>query len=518
MSILGNFLKNGIKIGSKIKNFKLNQPEKLQKKTLIKLLTKARNTHFGKHYNFEAILNNLIFEKDDIKYELFQNYIPIFDYDAIYDSWWHRSHEGEEDVCWPGKIHHFALSSGTSGAPSKHIPVSKEMIKAINKAGVNQIIALGNYGDLPPEIFEKSYLMLGGSTDLEEKNGKYEGDLSGITTGNLPVWFERFFKPGKEISKVKQWEQKIQNIADHAPEWDIAFLAGVPAWMQILLEKIIEQYNLKNIHEIWQNLTVYGWGGVSFEPYKQGFEKLLGKPLIYVETYLSSEGFIAYQERPEGGLKLVLNNGIFFEFVPFNDDNFDSDGKIKSNASAILLNKVKYGVDYAILISTCSGAWRYLIGDTIRFTDISRAEIKITGRTKHFLSLCGEHISVDNLNRAVELASQHFNVAIKEFTVIGKNHANRFAHHWYIGCNDPLDSNQLIEFIDAKLCELNDDYVVERKHALKYLFCEVLSTETFFNFMNSKGKIGGQNKFPRVLKGNQQKEWEEFLIVKNLLK
>lgn len=517
MAVLSNVLKGSVKITSRIKKLNITKPQNQQKRVLIKLLTKARSTKFGEAYGFNDILNQLLFEKGNNRFSAFKENVPIFDYNSLYEQWWQRCHNGEENICWPGKIKYFALSSGTSGSPSKHIPVSKEMIKAINRAGVNQIIALGNYDNLPENLFDKSYLMLGGSTQLAESEGRFEGDLSGITTGNIPFWFENFFKPGREIAQVKDWEQKLQEITNNAPNWDIGFLAGVPAWIQILCERVIEKYNLKNIHEIWPNLSVYGWGGVSFEPYKNGFEKLMGKPMIYIETYLASEGFIAYQARPNANLQLILNNGIFFEFVPFNEENFDENGEIKQDAQTLLITEVEPDVDYALLISTCSGAWRYLIGDTVKFTNVAKCEIKITGRTKQFLSLCGEHISVDNLNNAVDAASKHFNITIKEFTVTGIPHSPLFAHQWYIGTDDEIDEAELGRFIDKKLHELNDDYAVERRHALKNVFCKVLPTASFLDYMKSKGKVGGQNKFPRVLKGAHQAEWESYIFEKTLL-
>jgi hypothetical protein len=286
----------------------------------------------------------------------------------------------------------------------------------------------------------------------------------------------------------------------------------VPAWIQILMERIIQHHKVKTIHDVWPNLLVYVHGGVSFEPYKTGFEKLLGKPLIYMETYLASEGFVAYKERPDtDGMKLVTDNGIFFEFVPFTDENFDSDGSLKEKVKAITLNEVKENTEYALLMSTCAGAWRYLIGDTIRFTSLEDSEIIITGRTKHFLSLCGEHLSQDNMNRAIRMASQELNIDIKEFTVSGIRYENMFAHRWHIGTDDPVDVNRLRERIDENLKILNDDYRVERIAALKEVIVEVLPVKMFYEFLRTKGKEGGQNKFPRVLKKTHLRDWEEFL-------
>jgi hypothetical protein len=278
------------------------------------------------------------------------------------------------------------------------------------------------------------------------------------------------------------------------------------------MEKIIERYNLKNIHEIWPNLSIFVHGGVSFEPYKKGFEKLLGKPLINIETYLASEGFIAYQDRQHAqGMKLVLNDHIFMEFVPFDEKNFDEEGNMKENPEAFMVHEVEEGKDYAILLSTAAGAWRYLIGDTVKFTNVEKSEIIITGRTKHFLSLVGEHLSVDNMNKAIQTVSESFNISIPEFTVAGEPHGLFFAHHWYIATNDTTDPIALKNKIDQCLIEINDDYAVERKSALKGIHLTVLPESVFMNFMQSKGKVGGQHKFPRVMKGKMLEDWLLFL-------
>jgi hypothetical protein len=289
-------------------------------------------------------------------------------------------------------------------------------------------------------------------------------------------------------------------------------IVGVPAWMQILLERIIERYGVKNIHEIWPNLEAFVHGGVSFEPYKKGFEKLLGRPVHYIETYLASEGFLAFQLEPnKPSMRLVLNNGIFYEFVPFNDKNFDQDGVIIETPETLMVDEVEEGKDYALLISTCAGAWRYQIGDTIKFVDKQNSEIIITGRTKHFLSLCGEHLSVDNMNRAVESASKEFNIGIKEFTVIGVPDGSLFSHHWFIGTDEQVDNEALVKRIDELLKELNDDYAVERKHALKNVVLDILPTAIFYDWMKSEGKEGGQSKFPRVLKKEKMTSWLSFI-------
>jgi hypothetical protein len=254
-------------------------------------------------------------------------------------------------------------------------------------------------------------------------------------------------------------------------------------------------------------------GGVAIHPYKKSIDALCSKPLIYLDTYMASEGFLAYQERPnpQQGMKLMTDNKMFFEFIPFTEDNFDSDGNVKPNATALNITEVELNRDYAVLVSNCAGAWRYLIGDTVRFTDLKRCEIIITGRTKHFLSLCGEHLSVDNMNQAIRLTANELGVVINEYCVVGVPYQGLFAHHWYIGTDKQVDEPVLREKIDEHLKVLNDDYAVERKHALKEVIVTVLPNQAFIDFLASKNKLGGQSKFPRVLKGKHRNEWIAFL-------
>ena len=237
----------------------------------------------------------------------------------------------------------------------------------------------------------------------------------------------------------------------------------------------------------------------------------MGKPIVYVENYLSSEGFIGFKMREKGGIQLVTNNNIFFEFVPFSDKNFDTSGNIVANPEALLIDEVEIGKDYALLMSTNAGSWRYLLGDTIRFIDKKTNEVVITGRTKHFLSLVGEHLSVENMNHAIEAANDHFNISIPEYTVVGFPHENLFAHKWYVATNDTVDAGALRTFIDNALRKINDDYSTERDSALKDVFLEILPEEKFLKFMELKGKVGSQHKFPRVMKGRMLEDWNRFL-------
>jgi len=484
-----------------------NDPRRQQIKVLKKLLRKARFTAFGQHYRFDEILLSRHPGKN------FQELVPPHDYNKIYKEWWNKTLEGVPDVTWPGKIKYYALSSGTSEAASKYIPITKEMLRSnvINYA--RQMITLFGYENLNRKAMTRGFLMLGGTTDLKKgKAGWYAGDLSGILAKKRPFWFQTFYKPGGRIAAIEDWNQKLNEIVEHAREWDIGYIVGVPAWCQMCMEMIIDYYKVKNIHEIWPNLGFFVHGGVAFEPYKKGFEKLLGKPITYIENYLSSEGFIGYKTREHAkGMQLILNNNIFFEFVPFDDKNFDNDGNLVANPEAKMVHEVEEGKEYALLMSTNSGAWRYLIGDTLKFVDVEKCEVIITGRTKHFLSLTGEHLSVENMNRAIELASEELNLSIPEFTVVGTPHGTFFAHKWYIACNDACDKDQLRKKIDSTLRKLNDDYATERDSALKEVFLEILPEGKFLEFMALKGKLGNSNKFPRVMKGKMLEDWNRFL-------
>jgi hypothetical protein len=513
MPILGSIIKRAIELkGRSLREERsISDPLLAQEKVLRKLLMKARDTAIGEFYQFDEILQ----QKDVIR--AFQEGMPVHDYNSIFRKWWYRTLNGEPFVSWPGRTRYFALSSGTSEASSKYIPVTSDMLRSIKRVSIRQIFSLARYR-FPRDFFEKGILMLGGSTHLQYNGTFYEGDLSGITAGNIPFWFQHFYKPGKRISKERDWNTKLDEIVRKAPDWDIGVIVGVPAWLQILLERIIERYGLNHIHEIWPNLSIYVHGGVSFGPYEKGFRKLLGKPITYIETYLASEGFIAFQSRPDTqSMQMVVDNGLFFEFVPFNDRNFDANGEMVNEPETLTIGQVEEGKEYALLLSTCAGAWRYLIGDTIKFTDLTRNEIIITGRTKHFLSICGEHLSQENMNRAIELVESDLNVGIREFTVAGVEYGSMFAHQWYLGTDAEIDPELVRQAIDGHLKVLNDDYRVERIAAIKDVIVHILPSQVFYDWMKMKGKEGGQHKFPRVLKGENLRSWEAFLFDKGLM-
>lgn len=511
MAILGHLIARSLRLR---KQFKIKEaaPRVYQQHTLRYLLERGQYTAFGKKYDFGKILSESLSMEDD-----FRKMVPIHDYQKMFDEWWYRCLEGEENVSWPGKVKYFALSSGTSESASKHIPVTQDMIRSIKKVGFKQFFSMTNF-DIPARIFQKGILMLGGTTSLFDRGDYYEGDMSGISAKNMPrIASKIYYKPGSKISKSPNWEDRIKLIVKSAPKWDVGTLAGVPSWVQIVLEEIIRTYKLKSIHEIWPNLSVYIHGGVAFDPYRENIQKLLGAPVAFIETYMSSEGSFGFQARPGAkGIKLVLNANIFYEFVPFDHYNFEEDGSIKKDAKSCFIDEVKDGMEYAVLLSTCSGSWRYLIGDVVKFTDAKEHEIVITGRTKQFLSLCGEHISVDNLNQAVRTLRQKTNMNIQEFAVAGLPHNGMFAHHWFIGCDEELSGQKAKEILDSYLKEINDDYAVERSSALKEVFVSILPARVFNDYLKSIGKYGGMNKFPRVMKGRQLDNWQHYLKEQDL--
>nr|NQU93202.1 GH3 auxin-responsive promoter family protein [Bacteroidota bacterium] len=501
MAFVGKIVKSAVNIKDKFLIGSIKDVYASQRNTLKKNLEKAAGTAFGKAYQFDRILKS-----GDI-IDQFRNNVPMYNYESIYRDWWHKTLKGERNICWPGRIKYFALSSGTSTASSKQIPISPDMLQSMKRAGIRHFCTLSQL-KVPDSFYEKHILLLGGSTQLNRIGKNFEGDLSGILSKNLPGWAYSFYRPGKIIARERDWNTKLQQITSEAQNWDIGVIARVPAWVQILLEKIIDYYKLKHIHEIWPNFMIYAHGGVSFEPYKKGFSKLLGKDIHYMETYLASEGFLAFQKAYGiNVMQLVLKNGVFFEFVPFSEDNFTPDGEMKENIYTQTLNEVEENREYAILISTCAGAWRYLIGDTIRFTSAKDYEMVITGRTKHFLSLCGEHLSIDNMNKAIKIVSVEFGIQINEFTVAGIPYNNLFAHKWYVGSNKKIDNGSFRKRLDQVLMELNDDYTTERKAALQEVFVEIIPNSIFYNWMEIKGKMGGQHKFPRVMKNELLNDW-----------
>ena len=506
MNLLGSLIQRGILIGEKFVDYNNHTSPKRKQEIVLKgLLRKAQHTTFGKYYDFKEML------KSNELMSAFRQEIPVFDYNTIYEKWWHLSLHNVDNVTWPGKIKYFALSSGTSGAPSKYIPISDEMSKFMRRAGRKMFFTL-NHFEVDPDVFTKGMLMLGGTSSLKKEGKYYSGDLSGINANKIPGWLRPYFKHGSRISRLKTWDERIEAIIKNAPNWDISVIVGIPSWVQLMMEQVISHYKVESIHDIWPNLRVFVHGGVHFEPFRKGFEKIMSKPVVYMDSYLASEGFFGFQHRPDHkGMCLELQKGIYYEFIPFNESNFDEEGNLKKNPSSLTIDEIKKGIDYAMIISTCAGAWRYLLGDTVRFINLDRSEFIITGRTKHYLSVCGEHLSVDNMNQAIYKISQELNVSIKEFTVSALEEEGKFRHSWYIGCETMISADIILPLLDEELNRVNDDYCAERKSVLGEPVIKVIPISIFYKWQEKQGKMGGQNKFPRVMKSSIFKEWESFV-------
>ena len=506
MAVIGELIKKAIEITGYISG--KTDAVKEQEIELRQLLDKAKGTAFGRKYQFSEILNS------DNVVTNFQKNVPIHDYDKMNSEWWHFLLEGHHNVTWPGTQNYFALSSGTT-SNCKHIPVTDDMLESIKKSGIQQVLSLKNF-DLPADFFEKQILMLGSSTDLITKDDHLEGEISGISAANIPSWFKGFYKPGEEIAAIKDWDLKMERIAKEAPNWDIGSLSGIPSWVAMMLKAVIEYHKLDNIHQIWPNLQVYTTGGVAFDPYKKSFEKLLAHPLIYIDTYLTSEGFLALQKRPNTrSMSLSTNNGIFFEFVPFVDENMNDDGSVNENAEVLAFADALENVNYVLLISTVSGAWRYMIGDTVMITDKELAEIKITGRTKHFLNVVGSQLSVYQMNQALEELGDKHNLQFKEFVVAAIHREDdEYIHKWLLGVEDDfnnLDLKELAEELDSIIKEKNKNYAVARTKALKDVEAEIFKVDCFYKWSEEKKNLGGQAKIPRVLKEEEFLEFQEYL-------
>lgn len=502
MAIIGRLIKKTTEITYK-RNFNKGKEYKNQLKTLEKLVFKAADTVFGKKHLFHKILKS----KDGVS--LFQQNVPITDYDTFYKEWLIHSILGERDFTWPGRIKHFALSSGTSGSPSKRIPVTEDMIRSFQKTSVKQLSTLHEL-ELPNTFFTGQILAVGGSTKLIKKKTHIEGDLSGILKKHTSFVVTPFTKPGVRITNLKDWNKKLELMIQEAPKWNIGIIAGVPSWCILLLEKIIEHYKLDSIHDIWPNFQVYLHGGVYMEPYKEHLKKVTSKEVFLLDTYLASEGYFAYQKTiHSNGMQLLLNAGIFYEFIPFTNEFFDENGNLIDAHKAFTLSQVKENIDYAIVLTTNAGLWRYMLGDLVRFTNVEERSIKITGRIKQFLSLCGEHLSLDNIVTAVQTVAREKNIEITEFCLFADTDHQR--HSWFFGTNDQVEVNELLAAVDHELGLLNDDYLAVRKHTLKTPIAQLLPVDTFYAFMESIGKAGAQNKVPRVMNVAQTEKWLAFL-------
>lgn len=481
-----------------IENFMKN-PIDVQHKVFKSLIENSKETVWGKYYDYKSIKNE----------ETFNSRVPLNDYNTLLP-FFTRILKGEQNVLWSSEIKWFSKSSGTTSTKSKFIPVSKESLEECHYKGGKDMLALycNNHSD--SNIFSGSSLALGGSRqDNVYNNDIFCGDVSAILINNLPFWAEWYRVPKKEIALLPEWEEKLSKMIETVSKEDVSSLSGVPSWMLLLLNGIID-YTGKSIEEVWPNLEVYFHGGVSFRPYREQYEKILPKQMNYMETYNASEGFFGLQDRTDlDSMLLLLDYGIYYEFIPFEDLE-------KEDKRILPLADVETGKNYAMVISTNGGLWRYMIGDTICFTEKTPYRFKITGRTKNYINMCGEELIVDNADKALGMACKATDSEIIDYTgaPFTNKHTNERCHEWVIEFKkEPEDLKKFTEIFDRSLQNVNSDYEAKRykNFVLQMPILHIAPNNTFYTWMKEKGKLGGQHKVPRL--SNDRKIIEEILKI-----
>lgn len=480
-------------------------PFDVQRETLIKLVDKAKNTVYGKQYDFSSIKS----------IEEFQQRVPIRDYDGL-KPYIERLLKGEQNILWPSEIRWFAKSSGTTNDKSKFIPVSREALEDCHFRGGKDILAVYATNYPETEIFSGKGLTLGGSHQINKINNEsFYGDLSAILIENLPFWASFIKTPSQEIALLSEWEEKLDKITHATIKENVTSIAGVPSWTLVLIKYILEKTGKNNLLEVWPNLELFNHGGVSFEPYKEQFKKLIpSEKMNYMETYNASEGFFAIQDYPtRNDMLLMLDYGIFYEFIPM--DELD-----KEHPKALHIGDVEQNKNYAVVISTNGGLWRYLIGDTIVFTSLYPHKIKISGRTKHFINAFGEEIIIENAENALKEACEKTGALIKDYTAapIFMNDDQKGGHQWLIEFEkEPDNPAQFNELLDLALQKVNSDYEAKRYKniTLDKPVLTIAKNGLFYTWLKSKGKVGGQNKVPRL--ANNRKYIDELIVLNNKL-
>lgn len=476
----------------------LKYPAEVQQEVLEQLLEIAEDTEFGRRYGFDSIEN----------YEQYRERVPIISYEEA-EPFIERSRKGEQNIFWPTAIKWFAKSSGTTNARSKFIPVSTEALEDCHYKSGKDLLCLYLNNHENSQLFTGKSLRLGGSKELYEDNGTFFGDLSAILIDNMPLWAEFSSTPSNKVSLMSEWESKMNAIIRESIQENVTSLAGVPSWMLVLLNNVLETTGKQHLFEIWENLEVYFHGGVSFVPYRDQYTRLLPrKDFRYYEIYNASEGFFAIQDRNNADdLLLMLDYGIFYEFIPM--DSYGSEGQ-----RAIPLWEVETGRNYAIIITTNAGLWRYKIGDTVRFTSTNPYRIKITGRTKHHINVFGEELIIENAEKALELICKKTGAQIKDYTVapIFMAGKEKGAHEWMIEFRKaPETMSAFTESLDQALRTLNSDYDAKRYNnmTLNMPTVHVARENLFYDWLKSKDKLGGQHKIPRL--SNERAYLDELL-------
>ena len=481
----------------------MKYPHEVQDEVLKKLLTAGRYSEFGQKYAFDDLLN----------YEDYKKRVPIHTYEQLFP-YIERLLRGEQNILWPNEVKWFAKSSGTTNARSKFIPVTKDALEESHFKGGKDLLSIfiNNYPDT--KIFSGKGLAIGGSyrvNEFDPTNSSNYGDVSAVIMQNLPPWAEFIRTPSLEVALMDNWEEKIEKLAKETTKVDVTQIAGVPTWTVLLLQYIMEREKKNSVLEVWPNLEVFFHGAVSFAPYKKLFKTLIpSDQMKYWETYNASEGFFGIQVAKDSeDLLLMLDYGVFYEFIPM--EEFD-----KEYPDAIGLQDVEVGKNYAMVISTNAGLWRYNIGDTIKFTSVAPYKIRISGRTKHFINAFGEEVIIENADTAITTACDQTGAVIDNFTAapIFLEKSKRGGHEWIIEFKlQPNDFNRFVHVLDDTLRKINSDYDAKRAHDIALIAPTVhsVSEGTFYNWMKKRGKLGGQNKVPRL--SNSREYVEEILAM-----
>ncbi len=475
----------------------LKYPNEVQEELLHNLLMASENTVIGKKYDFESINS----------YQTFAERVPIASYEEL-QPLIERTRQGEQGVFWESPIKWFAKSSGTTNAKSKFIPVSNEALEDCHYKGSKDLLCLYLNNNEDSELFLGKSLRLGGSSQIYENNNTFFGDLSAILIENMPIWAEFSSTPSSKTSLMSEWETKIAAIINETKNENVTSFAGVPSWMLVLMNKVLENTGKQSLLELWPNLEVYFHGGVSFSPYKEQYKKILpSKDFRYYEIYNASEGFFAIQDlNNSSDLLLMLDYGIFYEFIPM--DTFGTPDQKVIRLADVELNK-----NYAIVITTNSGLWRYLIGDTVRFTSLNPYRIRVTGRTKHHINVFGEELMVENTDQAIAKACQITQTEVIDYTVapIFMQDKEKGAHEWMIEFKQkPADVGLFQKVLDETLQTLNSDYEAKRYNnmTLNPLVINVARENLFYDWLKERDKLGGQHKIPRL---SNQRDYLEQL-------
>ena len=490
-SVASFFLKRRI---SQIELFK-DYPIEVQQEVLRKMIVYSIDTEIGKKYDFKTIRH----------YNDFKERLPTVTYEEIYEDI-ERNRKGEQNIFWRTPIKWFAKSSGTTNAKSKFIPISYESLEDCHYKAGKDMLSLYFNNNVNSQLLVGKCLRLGGSREIYENNDSYYGDLSAIMIDNLPFWAELSSTPSSKTSLIPEWEDKVKAIIKESMNQKVTSFAGVPSWMLSLLQQVIEKTGKDNILEIWQDAEVYFHGGVSFEPYRNLYNKLFpSKDFKYFEIFNASEGFFAIQDQNSSTeLLLMLDYGIFYEFIPING----------SESEIVSLADVRLNTNYEMVITTNSGLWRYKIGDTIKFTCLNPYRVKVTGRTKHFINVFGEELVVENAEMALSKTTELTKSEISNYTVgpIFMSDKTKGSHEWIIEFSkEPDDMNKFTEILDLSLQSLNSDYEAKRYKDSTLELPKIIKgrKNLFYDWLRSRNKLGGQNKIPRL--SNSREYVEELL-------